>query len=75
MAASVLGCDARRVRRLRPFAGRSRELALVLAELDHARRGTPRLVLISGEAGAGKTALAHEAAARAGDDVLRLAAG
>ncbi|MBO2446418.1 AAA family ATPase [Actinomadura barringtoniae] len=41
------------------FVGRERELAFLTARLDEARAGDGGLVLIEGEAGAGKTALAH----------------
>jgi DNA-binding CsgD family transcriptional regulator len=56
------------------FAGRSNELGVLLAELARARGGELRVVLISGEAGVGKTALAREAAARAGGGALTLTA-
>jgi DNA-binding CsgD family transcriptional regulator len=49
------------------IVGRARELALLAAHLDDAIAGTGRLVLISGEAGIGKTTLVH-ALARHADD-------
>jgi DNA-binding NarL/FixJ family response regulator len=39
------------------FVGRDRELAAVRAELDRVRRGEPRVVLIEGPPGIGKSAL------------------
>jgi len=39
------------------FVGRSEELTFLHAELDGVRGGVPRLVLIEGAAGIGKTAL------------------
>ncbi len=42
------------------FVGRSRELGLLLGHLDTARKGEPRIVLVEGEAGVGKTRLARE---------------
>jgi DNA-binding SARP family transcriptional activator len=51
-----------------PFAGRARELATLRALLKRAEAGEGSLVLLAGEAGAGKTRLvrelSHEAAAR-----------
>ncbi|WP_410595657.1 BTAD domain-containing putative transcriptional regulator [Amycolatopsis sp. lyj-23] len=41
------------------LVGRTGELALLAAEADRVERGETRLVLVSGEAGAGKTALAE----------------
>ncbi|PZG49739.1 LuxR family transcriptional regulator [Spongiactinospora gelatinilytica] len=47
------------------FAGREHELAVLLGALGQAREGDPRVVLIGGEAGVGKTRLTSEFAARA----------
>jgi len=43
-----------------PFVGRERALDLLLADLENATRGTGGMVLISGEAGVGKSRLAAE---------------
>ena len=58
----------------RVFAGRGRELDTLEDELARARGGDLRVVLVTGEPGIGKTALATELAANAGDDVLVLTA-
>jgi DNA-binding SARP family transcriptional activator len=47
------------------FVGRDRELNEILAAFDDARSGTGRLVLLTGEAGIGKSRLADELAAHA----------
>ena len=49
------------------MVGRERELATLVGHLDAARRGQGSLVLISGEAGIGKTRLVEEVAAIARD--------
>ena len=49
----------------RPLAGRARELALLEDALRAAARGAPRLVMITGEAGIGKTRLLDEVMTRA----------
>jgi DNA-binding CsgD family transcriptional regulator len=55
-----------------PFVGREVELGRLHTEFDAARRGEPRLVLIQGAAGMGKTALLHRLLADiAADCVLR----
>src|SRR5579872_331445 len=41
------------------FVGRQHELTGLLTEANHARAGRPRVVLLTGEPGIGKTALAH----------------
>jgi DNA-binding CsgD family transcriptional regulator len=41
------------------FVGRQHELASLLAQATHVRTGHPRVVLLTGEPGIGKTALAH----------------
>ncbi|GAA3245258.1 hypothetical protein GCM10020256_71940 [Streptomyces thermocoprophilus] len=48
-----------------PLVGRTEELARLTAVLDRARSGEPRAVLVSGDAGVGKTRLLDEAAVRA----------
>jgi DNA-binding CsgD family transcriptional regulator len=58
----------------RPFAGRAAELTVLLAELARAQRGEVRIAVITGDAGVGKTALAREAAARAGGRTVTLLA-
>lgn len=52
-------------RRAAPFVGRDACTGTFDAALDAASRGTPRLVLLSGEAGIGKTRALDELAARA----------
>ena len=44
-----------------PFVGRSQELSQLEHWLEEARAGHPRVVLIEGDAGIGKTRLLHEA--------------
>jgi DNA-binding CsgD family transcriptional regulator len=51
------------------FAGRDRELQVLTRALDRARQGATGVVVISGEAGVGKTRLVREFAARATPDV------
>ncbi|MER6370984.1 AAA family ATPase [Streptomyces mirabilis] len=48
-----------------PFIGRDDELARLTGVLDRARAGTPRAVVLSGDAGVGKTRVLTEAAAHA----------
>src|ERR1035438_226877 len=43
----------------RTFVGRRSELASLLAQAADVRGGHPRMVLLTGEPGIGKTALAH----------------
>ena len=50
-----------------PFIGRRRELDQLERAFDEARNGRRRLVLLAGEAGIGKTALAQELTAEAED--------
>ena len=50
-----------------PFVGRREELALLAAKLDEARAGQPRVVLVAGTAGMGKTALLERFLADAGN--------
>jgi class 3 adenylate cyclase/tetratricopeptide (TPR) repeat protein len=54
------------------LVGRDRELAILEAELERSARGESRCVLITGEAGIGKTRLAGELLARHHDDVIAL---
>jgi class 3 adenylate cyclase/tetratricopeptide (TPR) repeat protein len=54
------------------LVGRDRELAILEAELERSARGECRCVLITGEAGIGKTRLAAELVARHPDDVIAL---
>jgi DNA-binding CsgD family transcriptional regulator len=42
---------------MQPFVGRDAELNILVQELDQTRRHEPRVVLIEGEAGVGKTSL------------------
>lgn len=56
------------------FVGRAAELEMLAAELARARAGEFRVVLVTGDAGIGKTALAAEAAHRTGDEVVVLKA-
>lgn len=51
--------------RFRPFVGRDRELAELVAALDDASRGSARLVLLRGDPGMGKSRLCEEALANA----------
>ncbi|MFN8418556.1 MAG: AAA family ATPase [Anaerolineae bacterium] len=57
-----------------PFIGRTQQLAALTAELDSARRGTARIVLLVGEMGIGKTRLWREWTAGLPDDYLALEA-
>lgn len=52
-----------------PFVGRAREQAALHAHLRAAAAGAGRLVLLGGEAGAGKTALVHRVIADAGPPI------
>ncbi|MBV8430860.1 MAG: ATP-binding protein, partial [Solirubrobacterales bacterium] len=51
----------------RSFVGRSTEMRSLLAELSQVRAGTPRLIVVEGPAGVGKTALVRRFLAEAGD--------
>ncbi len=51
------------------FVGRVRALSRLLGTIDDAATGRARLVLVSGEAGIGKTTLIGEATARSGSQV------
>jgi len=57
------------------FVGRDAELAALTAALDAALAGDPAVVLLSGEAGVGKTRLVEEAAERASAAGARVLAG
>ena len=57
------------------FAGRDGELAALAGTFQEAAGGTPRTVLLGGEAGVGKSRLAGEFAARVRDRALVLAGG
>src|SRR4051794_41961477 len=58
------------------FVGRRQELSALESELAHAREGRPRVVLLEGAAGIGKTALIERFLASLGDvTVLRAGGG
>jgi DNA-binding CsgD family transcriptional regulator len=57
------------------FVGREAELAALTATLEAALAGDPAIVLLSGEAGVGKTRLVEEAAGRASAAGARVLAG
>src|SRR4051812_34566118 len=57
------------------FVGRETELAALTATLEAALAGDPAIVLLSGEAGVGKTRLVEEAAERANAAGARVLAG
>jgi DNA-binding CsgD family transcriptional regulator len=57
------------------FVGRAAELGMLTAAIDAAVDGEPSVVLVSGEAGVGKTRLADEAAGRAREADARVLAG
>ena len=59
----------------RPFVGRVREVAELAAALDEAAAGRSSLVLLTGEAGIGKTRLMSELARIAGQRHFRVVAG
>src|SRR5437016_761305 len=58
-----------------PFVGRHRDLAFLAAELDQVRAGHPRVVLIEGTAGIGKTALLNRFLAGSSDAQMLWASG
>jgi DNA-binding CsgD family transcriptional regulator len=57
------------------FVGREAELAALTAALEAAVAGDPSVVLVSGEAGVGKTRLVEEAAGRADAEGVRVLSG
>ena len=57
-----------------PFIGRTRDLAVLAAEMDRARSGEFRVALVSGTAGVGKTRLAAEISARNAQGAVALSA-
>lgn len=57
------------------FVGRQDGLDLALATLDAVRKSQPRILLIEGEPGIGKTAFVRQFLARAGDVVVLEASG
>jgi Cdc6-like AAA superfamily ATPase len=57
------------------FVGRREELELVSSALEAAREGQPRILVIEGEGGIGKTAFVRQALARAPDVVVLEASG
>lgn len=59
-----LGLVQRRGGRVVALVGRSAELEALTAALDAAARGQPRIVLVDGPAGSGKTRLVQDALAR-----------
>jgi len=59
----------------RPFVGRQRELVVLRSALEDARSGRGRLILVTGEPGAGKTRLAEEVTLEARRDGAQVAWG
>lgn len=57
------------------FAGRAEELSTLIDAWKHAAAGTPRVILVSGEPGIGKTRLVSELARRALEDEATILAG
>jgi signal transduction histidine kinase/tetratricopeptide (TPR) repeat protein len=69
----VIGSRDQRLTITEPaFTGRGGELRALGAEIDLARQGQGRLVLVEAESGGGKTRLLEELALRAGRDVVVL---
>jgi serine/threonine protein kinase/predicted ATPase len=60
---------------LTPYAGRSAELGALQAQVELARRGEGRLVLIVGEAGSGKSRMLHELRAQVAASEFRILQG
>ena len=67
--------DRSRQRGFSRFVGRARELALLETTLDEARGGRPKIVLITAEAGTGKSRLCHELVERCRGVTLHYARG
>src|SRR5215469_2047159 len=65
--------DSSRARGFSRFVGRERELTLLEGALREAESGRPRVVLMTGEPGAGKSRLCHEFVERAPDVTLHYA--
>jgi DNA-binding SARP family transcriptional activator/tetratricopeptide (TPR) repeat protein len=61
--------------RLQPMFGRSEELATVMAAWGHARAGSGRIIVVTGEGGVGKTRLISEVARRVVGAGARAAVG
>ncbi|GIH93203.1 helix-turn-helix transcriptional regulator [Planobispora siamensis] len=57
------------------FVGRRQELVQLRSALDHAREGRPRIVLVDGPAGIGKTSFVRHFLAGAGETCLLRASG
>ena len=60
---------------LTPYVGRQSELALLETQVDRARAGEGRMILVVGEAGAGKSRLLHELRERIAATGVRLLHG
>ncbi len=70
----VIGARDQRLTITEPaFTGRGAELRALAAEIDLARQGQGRLVLLEAESGGGKTRLLDELALRAGRDAIQAA--
>ena len=60
---------------MNPFVGRTGELAVLRRLLSEARSGRPRTVLLTGQAGIGKTSLVEQFLAELDDTTLLRASG
>jgi len=67
--------EGRTREQLTPFVGRDRERALLNAQLETARGGAGRFVVLIGEAGVGKSRLLHELRVTASIAGIRMLAG
>ena len=65
--------EATRDGRLGPFVGREHEMGMLLQRWEEAKEGECQLVLISGEAGIGKSRIVSEFMQRLEGDVRRIA--